>query len=222
MSRPAWSYSSLSDFVNCPRKYQKVRVTKEVKDTASEEMKWGLEVHKHLELHVINGTPLPDGHAIYEPVLPLLAKVRSAKEYFGEKKLTINANFTRADWFAKNAWCRAVLDVGVRKGDTMWVGDWKTGKRRPGSDQLMLAAALVLHTEPQVKTVKTSYIWLKERGTMDTATYTRDQLPEIWQHFMPKVARLEAAFESDKWPAKPSGLCPWCPVTKQHCEFSKK
>ena len=41
----------------------------------------------------------------------------------------------------------------------------------------------------------------------------------IWQGFVPRVAKLESAYERDKWPAKTSGLCKaWCPVLS--CEFN--
>lgn len=219
MKKPAWSFSSLNQFVNCPRQYQLLRVTKEVKQVESTEMKWGNEVHKHLENRVKDGTPLPDSLSHLEGL------VRKILHYEGEvhteKQLCINEEFKPIGWFDKDAWCRGIVDIGVRQGKRYWVGDYKTGKRRPDSDQLMLFAALVLHHNPDIDTVRTSYIWLKDRS-IDTERYTREQLPEIWQHFMPKITRLEKAYEQDKWQSKPSGLCSWCPVTKAHCEFSKK
>lgn len=219
MSKPSWSYTSINQFVNCPRQYQLLRVTKEVKQTESEEMKWGNTVHKHLENRVKEGTPLPDSLSHLESLVRKLTTQEG--DVFTEQQMAINADFEPVTWFDRKAWCRGIVDVGVKRGKLFWVGDYKTGKRRPDSDQLMLFAALVMHHNPEVDTVKTSFIWLKDRS-MDTERYTREQLPEIWQHFMPKITRLEKAYDNDKWPAKPSGLCGWCPVTKSHCEFSKK
>lgn len=219
MKRPAWSYSAMAQFTNCPRAYQKTRVTKEVVDTPGVEAQWGTRVHKELEEHLLNDAPLPE-HVGF--MADALARIKRAPAYFGEKKLTLDAEFQPVSWFDKGAWVRGILDVGVEKGTSAWVGDYKTGKRRPGSDQLMLAAAMVMHSNPRIERVSTSFIWIKEQGRTDTEVYTREQLPAIWQHFLPKVARLEAAFEQDKWPAKPSGLCGWCACTKAHCEFSKR
>lgn len=219
MKRPSWSYTSLNQFVNCPRQYQALRVTKEVKQIESEEMKWGNTVHKHLEDRVRDGTPLPESLSHLEGL------VRKITHYDGEihteQQMAIDADFKPVTWFDKGAWCRGIVDVGVRQGKRYWVGDYKTGKRRPDSDQLMLFAALVMHHNPEIDTVRTSFIWLRDRS-LDTERYTRDQLPDIWKHFMPKIVRLEKAYEQDKWVPKPSGLCGWCPLTKKHCEFSKK
>jgi hypothetical protein len=72
---------------------------------------------------------------------------------------------------------------------------------------------------PEVNHIKTNFIWLKEKKT-DGKEFHRDELPVIWRDFLPKVAKLESAYERDSWPAKPSGLCRgWCPV--KTCQFYK-
>ena len=219
MKKPAWSYTSLSQFTNCPRQYQVLKVLKAIPFVETEEMKWGNEVHKHLENRVKDGTELPEKVSHLEPLVRRILKQDG--EVATEKQMAIDAEFKPVTWFSKDAWCRGISDISIKNGKRMWVGDYKTGKRRPDSDQLMLFSALVMYHEPEVDTVHTSFIWLKDRS-MDTEKYTRDQLPDIWKHFMPKITRLEKAHESDKWPAKPSGLCGWCAVTKTYCEFSKK
>lgn len=219
MKKPSWSYTALNQFTNCPRQYQLTRVTKEVVQAPSEEMKWGNEVHKHLELRILEGKPLPDSLNAYESVVTKI--LSKGGEISAERKLAIDAEFKPVTWFDKRAWCRGIVDVGMRKGSYKWVGDWKTGKRRPDSDQLMLFAAMELHHDEKLDKVTTSFIWLKEKK-IDSQTYTRGQLTDIWQHFMPKIVRLETAYEKDAWPAKPSGLCGWCPATKAHCDFAKR
>jgi hypothetical protein len=53
--------------------------------------------------------------------------------------------------------------------------------------------------------------------------FTREQLPEIWNEFLPRLSRVAAAYEDDKWLPKPSGLCKnWCPVGQSLCEFCGK
>lgn len=222
----AWSYSSISDFLNCPRKYQLTRVTRQAKQEETEEIKWGITVHKSLELRITEAKPLIPELVHMEPFMQVLERWpgdKLAEESTG--RLCINDKFEPVDWFAKDAWCRGVVDIGVRSPDkkVVWQGDYKTGKRRPGSTQLMLSAALRMHTEPEVEVVRTSYIWLKgTKGKMDDDTHTRAQLPEIWQEFLPKVKKLEIAYQEDRWPPKPSGLCPWCPANKTQCIHSKK
>jgi len=97
--------------------------------------------------------------------------------------------------------------------------DWKTGKRRPDFDQLEMFAVQVFKHYPQVERIKTTFVWLKEMK-MDSETFTREQEPAIWQKILGKITRIEGALEHDNWPAKPSGLCNWCPC-KSFCEYAK-
>lgn len=218
MSRPAWSHTALNDFVNCPRQYHLKKI-KAIPFVETTDMAWGKQVHKALELRLKDGQPLPKELEHMEPFMQRIDAAEGIKS--AETKYTINEEFKPVTWFAKDAWVRGQTDVSVEKPDEMWVGDYKTGKHRPDSGQLMLFSALVMYHKPDIDVVKTSFIWTKDRK-LDTETYHRDQLPVIWKHFMPKVARLEAAFEKDQWPPRPSGLCGWCDATKAQCEFSKK
>lgn len=216
----AWSYSALKDFIQCPRKYQLMKVTKEIPyGETSPEIEEGKRVHKFLENRLLLKEPLPEKLVHMES---FIQKLETSKgEAFGERKMTIDASFKPVTWFDKSAWCRGIADVGLEKPEEIWIGDYKTGKRWVDTDQLKLFAALSFYLNPALKKAKTSFIWLKEKK-IDNETYTRDQLPEIWKHFMPKLARLENAYEKDQWPEKPSALCGWCPAKKHQCKFSTK
>ena len=59
MSLPfTWSYSSLKDYVNCPRQYNEVKVLKNFTKSYSQEMRYGTEVHKACEDYVGAGIEL--------------------------------------------------------------------------------------------------------------------------------------------------------------------
>lgn len=212
-----WSYSALTAFETCPRRYQLTRVTKEVIEKQTEATIWGNKVHKALELFAKGEKPLPDDLKHYERY------VRKIQAYEGkrvvEERMAIDANFRPTTWMAKNVWCRGIIDIGVVGSDTAYLLDWKTGKRKPDSDQLMLFAALAFTHYPWIDNVVTGFIWLKE-GKFDKQKFTRNQIPEIWNVFLPRVTRLAHAYDDDKWIAKPSGLCKnWCPVGRSLCEF---
>ena len=55
----AWSYSSISTFKQCPKKYYNLKVAKDVKDIGSEAMLYGNQVHKAAEDFIKEGTPIP-------------------------------------------------------------------------------------------------------------------------------------------------------------------
>ncbi len=215
MNAPAWSYTILTAFETCPRRYYLTRVSKEVKEPQSEHTVYGNEVHKAFENRLKNKTLLPEHLAKHEG---LCAKLETTPgQLFVEEKITLNAQLKPTSWFAKDAWCRGIIDVCVDSGANVAVLDWKTGKPKPESEQLKLFAALIFETRLYVEKVSTGFVWLAH-GKMDKEVFTREQLPELWQEFLPRVRRLELAYQDDKWEAKPSGLCrEWCPVGKALC-----
>ena len=209
-----WTTSSLDAFDTCPRRYYLVRVAKKVKEPPSEASEWGDRVHTILEKALLLGDPLPEYLAGMQGTIDFL-RARPG-ELKAEFKLAVDASFQPADWNA--AWCRCIIDVGVIGDAKAVLIDWKTGKRKP-SDQLALYAAHVFAHHPGIAQVDTAFAWLKE-GKVDKALFTRQQIPEIWGKFLPRVRRLEIAYEKDAWPARPSGLCrKWCPVGKSLCEY---
>ena len=55
-----WSYSALTSYETCPKRYQLTRVTKQVIEKQTEATVWGNEVHKALELFAKGQKPLPE------------------------------------------------------------------------------------------------------------------------------------------------------------------
>lgn len=215
MKAPPWSYSSLTSFETCPYKYYKTRVAKEVKEPEGEAAKWGTEVHKHLENRVKDETPLPDAIQYLEPIVGRVIASPGIK--YTEQQLALDRDYLPVSWYDANAWARAIVDVTVINGTKAVTLDWKTGKRKPGSDQLKMSAAMLFHHYPEVETVNTGFVWIKEKK-VDREQYSREDIPVIWQEFIPRAARVDKAFETDRWPKKPSGLCKaWCWCTD--CEF---
>lgn len=209
--RPAWSFSALNQYHTCPYQYYRIKVKKDVKDQMGEAAIWGNDVHKKLEER-LKGKPLPERFKKFERVARPFDRAKG--EVIAEQKLTLNQNMEPTGFFAKDAWCRGIIDVTVLRRDkgTAFLGDYKTGRRKPDSDQLMLFAALAFAHYPEINRADTAFIWLKE-DTTDRKTYTRDEEPDIWDHFNRKLLPMENSFKTDKWPKKPSGLCKgWCPV----------
>ena len=218
----SFSHTSLKDFANCPLAYYHKRVLKDVVFQQTDAAVFGVEAHKHFELRVTENKPLPDHYADYEPVL--FDKIKGYK-LEAEKQYCFNEKLEQVEWYAPDAWLRGVVDLVVwLDEETVWIVDFKTGKRRPEFDQLELFAAFIMHTNPQVKNVRASYLWINVKPpAIDTETYTREQLQGIWASVMTKIRRVYKASEHDVWPARPSGLCGWCDFKKQHgCEYSRR
>ena len=218
MTKLSHSFSAIKMYENCPKRYYHQRVLKEVKDQGGEATIWGERVHKFLEDRLAKATELPQEVARYDPLCQSIVKLAIGGELLVEQQLTLNVALEPTSWFSKDAWMRSIVDVLVIRGDEAIMFDWKTGKRRPDFSQLELFALQVFKHYPEVKRVRTAFVWLKDLS-MDHETYTRDNEPELWARLMNKVVRIEKSLETDTWPAKPSGLCNWCPC-KNFCEYA--
>ncbi|MFM1990275.1 MAG: hypothetical protein RJA99_3232 [Pseudomonadota bacterium] len=214
MKMPAWTYSQLDSFESCPKKFYHLKVVRDVVEPPSVHTEWGTKVHTAFEDAIKKGDHLPEGMTQWQVLANKLAKLPGEK--LTEVKFAIDRSFQPADW--KNSWSRGIADLLVVCGEKAAVMDYKTGKRKP-SEQLDLYANYVFHHYPQVNKVTTGFVWLKDRR-IDWKPITRSSLSETWQSLLPRVRKLESAYERDSWPARPSGLCNgWCPVTS--CQFNK-
>jgi len=213
-----WSYSALTSYETCPKRYQLTRVTKQVVEAQTEATRWGNEVHKALELFAKGQKPLPETMADYGRYVRKIQKIEGKRVI--EERVALTKDFRKTTWMAKDVWVRGIIDIGVVGSDKAYLLDWKTGKHRPDNDQLKLFAALAFAMYPWVVKVVTGFIWLKPKK-FDKEVFTREQLPDIWSEFLPRLSRLAHSYDSDKWLPKPSGLCKnWCPVRRSLCEFS--
>ena len=77
--KPAWSYSSITLFDQCPKKYYHLRVVKDIKEPESEAMLYGTAVHEAAENYMRDGTPIPEKFAFMEPYLVKLKAIPGEK-----------------------------------------------------------------------------------------------------------------------------------------------
>ena len=215
----AWSFTSLGMFRTCPKQYEEVRVLKNFVEVRDEKALWGDRVHKAIEAALRDGTPLPYGMDVYEPVVAKFRTLRGTLHV--ENQLAITEGFQPCEWFDKQTWCRGIIDALWIDGVVAKAVDWKTGKFKPNSDQLVLFALLVSHHYPEVQEVRTMFMWLKTGQSGKVAKFTRDQIPKMWEPFMIDVQRLRNCMDTSTWVPKTSGLCSqWCPVVT--CQYNGK
>jgi len=215
----AHSFSALKMYENCPKRYYHQRITKEVKDSVGEATLYGERVHKHLEDYLKTGAALPDDSVKLQPLCDTFRTSAGDGGFFVEQEYTLNKDLQETGWWDADAWLRFKLDVlVVRDNGTAIVADWKTGKRRPDFDQLEMFALAVFSFWPAVNKVTSVFVWTKENA-MDKETYKREHIDDMWTRLLTRINRVEKSLETDVWPAKPSGLCRYCPC-KDFCEFA--
>jgi len=219
MTKLTHSYSALAMYENCPKRYFHQRVEKSVRDSGSPATAYGERVHKALELRLNGEAPdMTDETKQYAALCDALERKAAGGVLTVEEEMTLNAKLEPTGWWDADAWMRSKIDVLIRKGDRAWVLDWKTGKRRVNPAQLELFALQTFLHYPEIDKLTATFIWLKV-GKSDSRDYERRYLPGLTASMLSKVQRVERSLAEDEWPARPSGLCGWCPC-KDMCEFS--
>ena len=216
----AHSYSAIKMYENCPLRYYRQRILKDVVDEPNVYTKYGERVHKQLEDRLYDGSPLGTETETYEDLCRSIERAAErGGEIFPEKELVLTEDLKPTGWWDADAWLRSKLDVFVLYDDKAIVFDWKTGKRRVDNFQLKLFAAQVFQHYPEVQSVKTALVWLKTME-IDTGVYERSQANAIWADVISRIRRIYQSVEHDKWPARPSGLCRFCPA-RHDCDFAQ-
>lgn len=208
----AWSFSRLNNYEICPKKFWHTSVRKDVREGEGEAMRYGKLVHKALEQRVSKGTPLPLNLQHLEKYAKLLAD--SGGEKLTEQQLAIDNMFNPCDWFSKETWCRAIIDLAIVKDIHAIVLDYKTGKISDDFTQLRLAGVMLMLHKPEIQTVELGYLWTKDKKlTRDDTCLTRADIKRVVSDLMPRIKKYEAAHRTESFPARPGFLCKkWCPV----------
>jgi hypothetical protein len=212
LSKPiAWSYSRITSYEQCPKKFWHLSVAKDFKEPESEQMRYGNRVHKALEKRITNGTPLPTDLGYIEPVVAKFANATGEK--FAEQQLAINQEFQPTGWFSSDTWGRAIIDLAIVNGERALLVDWKTGKMSDDFTQQRMAACLFFIFHPQVQVIDLMYYWIADKKPT-TESLKREDAKHIWSAFLRRVRKYTAAHEQTEFPPRPSGLCKkHCPVT---------
>lgn len=216
MSKPfAWSFSALDTFESCNKKYYHLKVLKKgdpdfFKDSDSDASIDGKFIHQAMFERVINKTPLPIQLRQHEAIAGRFANAEGEKH--GEMKLALNGAFQPRDFFAKDVWVRAVVDLLIVRGDTAILVDWKTGKKKVRWDQLHLSAAVLSLYMPEVNHFNLVFAWLKD-ADFSTAVLEKEEMKGVWLNYLPRVNVITDAIKTTTFPANQTPLCGWCPVT---------
>lgn len=212
-----WSYSSISLFAQCPKKYYHLKVVKDIKEPESEAMIYGKDLHLAAEEYVRDGKPIPEKYGFITPLLDKLKALPGEKycEYqMGVKKTP--AGYSMTNFTDPNAYYRGIADLMVvDKGDkSARLVDYKTGKSAQYADlkQLKLLAAAAFTHFPYVKKIKAGLLFVVSKDFI-TDEYEADKKDEYFAEFDPLVEQLKVAGESGVWNPKRNFTCKnWCPV----------
>ena len=214
---PAWSYSSIKTFDQCPKKYHHLRILKDFKDEDSTATIYGKELHKAAEDFIKEGTPIPPRFSFINDTLEALKKIEGEKHC--EIKLGIakrNGKFVPCDFFAKDVWWRGIADLLIinEEKQTAYLVDYKTSKNAKYADtkQLDLLAGAVFTHYPKIVEIKSALLFVVSNEIVKKKHEFMMQLSYL-NSMEPELTRLEAAIKTNVWNPVSSPLCKFCPVT---------
>lgn len=212
-----WSYSSLKEYDQCPKKYFEIQVAKNYKQIPTQAMIYGNEVHSALELYVKEGKPLAKNYERFKPFVDDLINIPGDK--LTEYKMGLKKDRTACDYSDPNRWVRGIADLVIIDNDYAFIVDYKTGSNKyPDPKQLRLMSLMTFAHFPEVKKVKAGLLFIMH-NTFIPQEYVREDIDKSWTHFESALTRLDNSFDNDVWQPKPTPLCKWCPV--KSCEFNK-
>lgn len=210
-----WSFSSLKQYVNCPKQYYEVKVLRNFQPQVSKQMQYGTDVHKALEDYTRDKVELPINYKRFQPLVDTLMEI-SGDKYF-EHKMALKADKSPCDFDSEDYWVRGIADLLIVDGDTAFVVDYKTGSNRyPDPKQLKLMALMVFAHFPLVMKVNGGLLFVVHNSFVPE-TYNRKDTDGYWQTFLPDIQRLQMSFDTGNWSPNPTKLCGWCPV--KTCKF---
>jgi len=212
-----WSYSSLKEYQNCPKKYHEIRVLKNYTVKETEQMRYGTEVHKALEDYVRDGVELAKNYQRFKPFVDKLISIPGEK--YCEYEMALTYNREPCDFKSEDRWVRGIADLVIVDGDYAFIIDYKTGSNKyPDPKQLRLMALMLFTYFPDVKKIKAGLLFVMHNSFI-SEEYLRKDMDKSWAMFEQPLKRLETSYDNNKWQANPTPLCKWCPV--ESCEFNR-
>lgn len=236
----ALSWSRLSTFMQCPKKFHLQFISKSFKEEEKGvHLIKGEELHKQLEMYVMakngHGTmPLGFSPSVRE-TLPYVDKLYSLyDQVFPEAQLACDMGWKPTDWFGADTAWRAIWDVTGLKQNTCYIGDYKSGKVYPIGDtygQLHLSAVMGLHRFQEVPEVTAAYIYI-EHKKIDPVRVTREPTDQVDAKGkpVPHLKQVQVYFEGwfervqreKEFAPTINENCKYCQATRAQCQYSRK
>jgi RecB family exonuclease len=209
---PAWSFSSIKTFDQCPKKFYHLKVAKDFQeDQKADHLLYGTRFHEAAEFYVRDNTPLPPEFNYALATLDMLKAMPGTK--LCEYEMGLTENLAPCGFKSPDVWWRGIADLIILQEDgTARVIDYKTGKSAKYADkgQLELMALAVFKHFPDVKRVKAGLLFVVA-GEFPKAEYSRDDEPKLWRKWLADHGKMKKAYETGVWNPRTSGLC------RRHC-----
>lgn len=231
--KPGYSFSALELFQSCPLAYKLVRLDR-IPRGESEPLKIGSDCHKHVGdylSHLVHAgqttdwewagallTPSdhPDVVEIFQRFIENFVMPPGIEAPGVEKKLAFTREWQPTEFFAHDAYFRAVVDFTFRQGGLVCVTDWKSNRMVMEIEKNLQtriygwAVRQTLYPDAQEILLRLHFL---RYGAEREILLTPGDLDTVPQELEAKIAVIEATKHFDP---TPGSFCGWCGVTA-HC-----
>jgi hypothetical protein len=208
-----WSYSSLKNFEGCKKRYYHEKVVGDYKQSPNEHTTYGTLMHEAIEARIKHGTPLPPEFSHLNGLVDSLLALNGEK--LSEVDLSLRSDYTPCTADDPAVWYKGFADLLVINRDRRkaLIADFKSGNSRYADmDQLELYALATFRHYPEVDTARGMLLFVKDDKPI-AKDFSRAETEERWLRWIGRLDEIRRAREFNNWPATPSGLCRYCPVT---------
>tara|TARA_Y100000310_G_scaffold71589_1_gene67470 strand:+ start:9235 stop:9981 length:747 start_codon:yes stop_codon:yes gene_type:complete len=226
---PAWSFNRLKTFEECQYRLflQVVKKQKELQENDAAIR--GKEVHSQAEQFIKGETDtIPDAHLKKKTKLLERLQEKRINEpgtVLIEEQWGFNIDWHETGFFAKDVWCRLLLDVLEFIDDETQACaiDWKTGggsdiAKFKYADQMMTYAVITLLKYPKLQFIETRLVFTDKDMPDLVQRYTREQAMLMLPKLEQRALALTTATTFSPNPSRHN--CRFCPYTDGRCEWA--
>lgn len=210
-----WSYSMVKDFDTCPKQYYHKRILKEIPFVETEQIRYGNEFHKAVELYINDEIALPKHFEFAKEAVDKL--LTRGDFYVAEIEGAVTEDSVPTRYWGSDAWYRAKVDLFIRNQEKKigYAIDWKTGGNPNYADpnQLEANSLILFRKYPEIDKIKGGLFFVLKSKLL-TYEFHKKDYPQIWSKWVKKHKRVVDAHKTGVFNPRPSGLCKkHCPVT---------
>lgn len=219
-----YSYSRISSFQTCARKFKYTYIDKaDKKPQNMEPLLKGGAVH-----HILENHPWPSTHKLapqYQHIVDKFLRTEHGKklmfrESTREFDFGLDKDLVPCGYNDEHAIFRGSVDYIFIENGVLYLVDWKTGKykeqRWQTYDQLMFYGLYFFIRYPNVNKIHISYVYIEHENLHNDLTLERKWLDDYKEKLLNAINEIETEEVFPKT-VKNQKLCDWCEF-QLHCE----
>lgn len=209
-----WSFSQWENYQQCPRRWKHKTRDKLPTSPAGPAAQRGLEIHQTVEDYIngaLHSTLHPAIAPAYQEVFDTY-RLWPNGDRWTERKLGLGRDFGWAGSDSPTAYVIMVFDVMAFDGETVHIGEWKSGKpKETHRDQRSLYSLGALKWYPSAKQAIATTYYLEDTEVPQKLTVAATATPKLEAIWLQRAEQME---QDQICAPRPGFYCKWCDFSK--------